>query len=76
MIESLSRGAFHFGELLPVLRTVGPLLTLAIGAWLRGKYGRKVKVKSREIAVEASSVEEVEKLLELARRHYKTISHR
>jgi len=44
---------------------VGPVLGTGIGAWLRGRYGRKVRVKvgANEIEVEAQTVEEVERLI-------------
>lgn len=73
MMESASGGGFNLGEFFIVLRTVGPPLAVAIGVWLRGKYSRKVKLKSKDVAVEASSVEEVEKLLKLAEKHHKKI---
>jgi hypothetical protein len=68
MMESTSPGAFQFREFLMVLRAVGPLLAYATAVWLRAKYARKVTLKSKDITVEASSVEEVEKLFKVARR--------
>jgi hypothetical protein len=76
LMESASGGGFNLGEFFIALKTVGPPLAVAIGVWLRTKYGRKVKLKSKDVAVEASSVEEVEKLLKLAEKHHKKIDHK
>jgi hypothetical protein len=44
---------------------VGPVLGAGVGAWLRGRYGRKVRIKvgANEIEAEAQTVEEVERLI-------------
>ena len=38
----------------------------ALGAWLKGRYGRKARLKVGDIEAEAQTVEEVEKLLATA----------
>jgi hypothetical protein len=47
-----------------IVKTLGSLgLGGIIGAWIQAKHGRKVRVKVGEIEAEASTTEEVEKLL-------------
>ena len=51
-------------------KTVGPALGalgVAVAAWL-GRYGRKVRLKIGDFEAEARTVEEVEKLMEHAKR--------
>jgi hypothetical protein len=45
---------------------VGPVVGVAIGAWIQGRAGRKVKLKVGDIEIEAASQEEVEALLKKA----------
>ncbi len=55
------------GELLlQAAATIGPIVGTAVGVWLQGKYGRKVRLKIGEIEAEAQTVEEVEKLIDRA----------
>ena len=46
--------------------TVGPALGTLMGAWLHGRYGRKVRLKIGDIEAEAQNVDQVEKLLQQA----------
>ncbi|HET8924130.1 MAG TPA: hypothetical protein VFN26_14170 [Candidatus Acidoferrum sp.] len=50
--------------------TIVPLAGL-LGAWLKAKHGRKVKLKIKDFSAEASSVEEIDELLKLAEKHLK-----
>lgn len=62
-------GIFLLGDFsIKVIATLGPVLGAVVGAWLHGRYGRKVRVKITEagLEAEAQSVEEVEKLLNRA----------
>jgi hypothetical protein len=43
--------------------TAGPVLGTILGAWLQGRYGRKVRVKSGDVEVEAQTPQQVEALL-------------
>lgn len=63
----------RFAGFWTLLRAFAPPLAVAIGAHLRSKYGGKVKLKCRDITLEASSVKEVEVLLKLAAKHYRAI---
>ena len=51
---------------LKLVSSVGPVLGVAVGSWLRGRYGRKVRLKIDGIEAEASTPEDVEKLLNKA----------
>ena len=48
-------------------QTVGPALLgavgVALGAWLKGRYGRKARVKIGDVEAEAQTIEEVGALL-------------
>jgi len=65
MMESASGGGFTLGEFLVVVKTISPVLTALVGAWLHAKFGRKVKLKYKDIQVEAATVEDVERLIKL-----------
>lgn len=43
-----------------------PAIGVAVGAWIQGRAGRKVKLKVGDIEIEAASQEEVEALLNKA----------
>lgn len=49
---------------LSLVQAIGPALGVALGAWLKGRYGRKVRVKIGEVEAEARTMEEVETLLQ------------
>jgi hypothetical protein len=55
-------GQFVF-NVLPYFSGVLPLL----GIWVQARYGRKVRIKVGDIEVEATSVDEVRKLLKAAK---------
>lgn len=62
--EVLSHGVF---DIKLALGVVAPLCT-ALGVWLQARYGRKVRLKvgEKEIEAAAPTIEQIEKLLELA----------
>ena len=62
--KSAEGGSWLVGELLVHL---GPHLITAVGAYLAGRAGRSVKMKLGDKEFEASSVEEIERLIELAK---------
>jgi hypothetical protein len=76
MKESAYGGGFSLGEFAIIAKTIGTALPVLIGAWLREKYGRKVKLKFQDVEVEAVSVEEAEKLIKLAEKHRKKRAHK
>lgn len=55
----------YTGEIAVLATAFGPVLTGILGAWLQSKTGRKVKLKDGDIEIEAQSVEDVRKLLEM-----------
>ena len=67
MMESASGGGYALGEFLAVAKTISPALAGLVGAWLHAKYGRKVKLKYKNLQVEATNVEEVERMVKLVR---------
>jgi hypothetical protein len=48
------------------VKSVVVVLVPALGAWLQGRYGRKVRLKVGDIEAEARNVAEIEKLLKQA----------
>ena len=59
------------GEFLVAAKSVAPLLSGLLGAWLRGKSGRRVKLKYKDLQIEATTVEDVEKPFALVAKHRK-----
>jgi hypothetical protein len=49
-----------------VLPALVPVVCTLLGAWLRGRYDRRVRLKVGDIEAEAQTVEDVEKLLRRA----------
>ena len=55
------------------LKVIGTLLA----GWLAGKYGRKIRLElGEDLKVEATSVEEIEKLLQLGQNHRDAVAKR
>ena len=52
------------GEFLAFAKVLGPATIAALGGWLAGRNGRKVKIKVGEIEAEANSVKELDEVLE------------
>jgi hypothetical protein len=52
------------GEFLAFAKILGPATIAALGGWLAGRDGRKVKIKVGEIEAEANSVKELDEVLE------------
>lgn len=48
------------------IKSVGLVLGPILGAWLHGRYGRKVRLKVGDIEAEARTISEVEELLKRA----------
>jgi hypothetical protein len=51
---------------LHVAQAVAPILGPALGAWLQGRAGRKLRLKVGDVEVEARTPEEIEQLLQRA----------
>ena len=52
------------GEFLAFAEVLGPAIVAALGGWLAGRNGRKVKIKVGQIEAEANSVKELDEVLE------------
>jgi hypothetical protein len=52
------------GEFLAFATVLGPAIVAALGGWLAGRNGRKVKIKVGEIEAEANSGKELDEVLE------------
>ncbi len=52
------------GEFLAFAKVLGPASIAALGGWLAGRNGRKVRIKVGEIEAEANSVEQLDHVLE------------
>jgi hypothetical protein len=65
-LDSVDAVGGYTGEIVTLAKAFGPILTGVLGAWLQSKIGRKVRFKDGDIEVEARTVEEVEKLLDMA----------
>lgn len=67
VFDSAQSVGFPLGEYLISFAGVAcPIIGVAIGAWIQGRAGRKVKLKIGDIEIEASSQKEVEVLLKKA----------
>jgi hypothetical protein len=51
-------------EFLAFAKTLGPATIGALGVWLAGRNGRKVKIKVGEIEVEANSLKQLDEVME------------
>lgn len=65
-LDSVDAIGGYTGQIAVLAQAFGPVLTGILGAWLQSKAGRKVRFKDGDIEVEARTVEEVGKLLEMA----------
>jgi hypothetical protein len=50
----------------PLAQVGAPVLGATLAAWLKGKYGRKVRIKVGDLEAEASTADEVQTLLRTA----------
>ncbi len=53
------------GEFIIVFTNVSTIIAGVAGAWIQAKYGRKLRVKFGDIEVEAPTLEQLEKALQL-----------
>lgn len=64
-LDSADAVGGYTGEIAVLIQAFGPVLTGILGAWLQSKAGRKVRLKDGDIEVEAHTVDEVGKLLDM-----------
>lgn len=64
-LDSVDAVGGHTGEIAVLATAFGPVLTGILVAWLQAKAGRKVRLKDGDIEVEARTIEEVGKLLDV-----------
>jgi len=69
--ESASGGAFNLGEFYFLTTRILPILLVPVTVWIRARYRRKVKLKFKGVTAEATSVEEVKKLLKAVKKYEK-----
>lgn len=65
-LDSIDAMGGYTGEIAVLASAFGPVLAGILGAWLQSKAGRKVRLKDGDIEIEAPTVEDVGKLLEMA----------
>ena len=63
--DSVEAVGGYTGEITMLATAFGPILTGIFGAWMQSKVGRKVRLKDGDIEIEARTVEEVGKLLDM-----------
>lgn len=51
-----------------------PVIGTAAAAYLTGRFGRKVKMKVKDVEVEAASVEQLEEILDIVARYRESIT--
>ena len=65
-LDSVDAVGGYTGEIAVLAHAFGPILVGILVAWLNSKTGRKVRLKDGDVEVEAATVEDVGKLLEMA----------
>jgi hypothetical protein len=67
--DAVGEGATYLGQAIEVVEKALPVVGTVVGIWLRGRFGRKIKLKVDDdgVEVEAQTAEDVEKLLEAAK---------
>lgn len=67
MTRDLGSASKLFGEfVLPLATIAGPIFAVAVGAWINGRAGRKLKLKVGDVELEANSPAEIDDLLRKA----------
>lgn len=51
-----------------------PVIGTAAGTYLTGRFGRKVKMKVKDVELEAASVEQLQEMLEIVARYRESIT--
>jgi hypothetical protein len=68
LMEAADGGGFSYGIFTMVLKDAIPVITTGLAGWFAGRNGRKVRLKTSDIEIEASTTEQVKELLELAQK--------
>jgi hypothetical protein len=69
VMDSPMGGGGYIGEfIIPLAQAIGPTLGVILVAWLQGRSGRKVRVKIGDVEAEGRTFEEVEGLLQKAKK--------
>jgi hypothetical protein len=67
LTRDLGSASKLFGEfVLPLANIAGPIIGVALGAWITGRAGRKLKLKMGDVELEANSLAEIDDLLRKA----------
>jgi hypothetical protein len=69
-------GGFIGEFLIPFIQASAPTVGVIVAAWIHGRLGRKARIEVGDTKVEATTVEEVDKLLKLAAQHHEHLSKR
>lgn len=64
--KSIVGGSWLAGDFVVIAQALGGAAFTMLGVWLKSKLGRRVKVRVGDIEAEASTPEELERLLERA----------
>lgn len=69
MRKAVGFGSLYTGEFyISAAKILGPPIIAAVGGWLAGRNGRKVRVKVGDIEAEANTMQQIEVLLERAQK--------
>ncbi len=69
LFPGLYGGGDPHSVIVQLAATVGPALGTILGAWLQARLGRKVKLKFRDVELEASNLDELGRLAELVKQY-------
>ena len=64
--KSASGATWLLGEFIVPLMAASSALWVLLGRWLQAKHGRKIRLKIGDIEAEATSVDDIRKLMEIA----------
>ena len=75
--DAIGGGGGLSGEFTVIAAAVAGLVAAVrpcLVEWIKGRYGRKTKLKIGDVEAEAHTIEEVEKLMKLAEQHQKRMT--
>jgi hypothetical protein len=61
LMEAADGGGFSYGIFTMVLKDAIPVITTGLAGWFAGRNGRKVRLKTSDIEIEASTTEQAER---------------
>lgn len=62
-MDSVDAVGGYTGEFIAIAKALGPATIAALGGWLAGRNGRKVRIKVDGIEVEASSMKQLDEAI-------------